>query len=50
MINKPMAKPEKRVLGVYAPPPRPTLWAAFLLAVTLAVPTASALWLVDWIW
>jgi len=50
MVNTPMAEPEKRILGVYAPPPRPTLWAAFLLALGLAVPGGVVLSVVDWMW
>ncbi|WP_294621958.1 hypothetical protein [uncultured Roseovarius sp.] len=50
MVNDLMAEPENRILGVHAPPPRPTLWAALLLAVVLAVPVGVVLSVVDWLW
>ncbi|WP_306154373.1 hypothetical protein [Roseovarius sp. MMSF_3281] len=45
-----MTKPAKRILGVHAPAPRPTPWAAFLLALGLAVPVGVILSVVDWMW
>jgi hypothetical protein len=50
MVNDPMPKPENRILDVHAAPPRPTLWAAFLLAVVLAGPVGVILSVVDWLW
>ncbi|WP_172982832.1 hypothetical protein [Roseovarius bejariae] len=45
-----MAIPKKRILGVYAPPPRPTLWAAGLVAVLLSLPVGLALTVLEWLW
>ncbi|WP_288942656.1 hypothetical protein [uncultured Roseovarius sp.] len=40
---------ENPVLGVDAPPARPTVLAAFLLAVMLSVPVGLGLTLLDWL-
>ena len=45
-----MAKPDKRILGVCAPPPRPTVFAAFLVAAVLSVPVGAILTLAEWLW
>ncbi|NHQ73067.1 hypothetical protein HAT86_01130 [Roseovarius gahaiensis] len=44
-----MSKKHKQVMGIDAAPPRPTVLAAFLLAVLVSVPVGGALWLLEWL-
>ncbi|WP_320179601.1 hypothetical protein [Roseovarius pacificus] len=44
-----MRAKENPVLGVDAPPARPTVLAAFLLAVGLSIPVGLGLTLLDWL-
>lgn len=37
------------VRGVHAPAPRLTRAGLFLIAATVSVPVASALWLIEWL-
>ncbi|WP_287186751.1 hypothetical protein [Rhodovulum sp.] len=43
MVNGPMAKPRKTVMGIHAPPPRPTRAGALWLALAITLPLAGLL-------
>jgi len=44
-----MSKTHEKVMGIDAPPPRPTVLAAFLLAVSVSLPIGGALALLEWL-
>lgn len=42
-LMAPMSEQNGSVFGIHAPPPRPTLWAAFLVACGISLVFLSAL-------